>query len=67
MPIEVPSYVQVRRKTTDDDTNVGLKLYEEEIEWSHVVDTLWIIAKRQANMKNGERQIPNWTGFNYLL
>ena len=67
LPIDIPSYVQVRRKNTHDETNVYLKLYEEEINRSHVVDTVWIIAKRQATMKNIEQQISNWTGFIYLL
>lgn len=63
----MPSYVQIKRKNTESTTEVQLDMYKEEVRRSHVVDTMWIIAKIQARKRNIEQNIPNWTGFNYLL
>ena len=67
LPLEMSPYHQIKRKNTDSSTNVQLSMYKEEIKHSHMVDTLWVIARSQANKKNVEQQIPNWTGYNYLM
>ena len=67
LPLEIPSYVQIKRRSTDNTTNVELNVNQEEAQHSRMIDTLWIIAKSQANRMNLEQQIPNWTGFNYLM
>ena len=67
LPLEMPSYVMVKRKNTEGPTSVELSMHQHEIRRSHMVDTLWIIARSQANKLNLEQQIPGWTGFNYLM
>ncbi len=67
LPLEMPSYVQVKRQNTEDPTSVELSMHQEEIQRSRAVDTMWIIARSQASKANLEQQIPGWTGFNYLM
>ncbi len=67
LPLEMPSYVQIKRKYTESTTEVQLDMYQGVVQRSLVVDTMWIIAKSQARKRNIEQNIPNWTGFNYLL
>ena len=57
----------VKRKNTKGPTSVELSMHQDEIRHSRMVDTLWIIARSQANKLNLEQQIPGWTGFNYLM
>ena len=67
LPLEMPSYLMVKRKNTEGPTSVELSMHQDEIRRSRMVDTLWIIARSQANKLNPEQQIPGWTGFNYLM
>ena len=67
LPLEMPSYVQVKRRNTEGPTNVELSMHQEEIQRSRGVYTLWVIARSQANIANLEQQIPGWTCFNYLM
>ena len=61
MVTEIPPYIQFKRKNTEGQTDVELNLYNKELELSHAIDTLWVIARSQAS-KNGRQQtIPNWT------
>ena len=64
---EIAPYIQVKRKCTEVQTDVELNMYKEEVQYSHEVDTLWIIAKSQSKKLGIQQQIPNWTGFNYLV
>jgi hypothetical protein len=65
--LEMPSYIQVKRKNTENATGVQLSMHQEESQRSCVVDTLWVVARMQATKANVEQQIPSWTGFNYLM
>ena len=67
MPNEIVPCDKVKKKSTEAPVDVDLSLFMEEVERSHITDTLWIIAKRQATCNRMQQQIPNWTGFNYLL
>ena len=42
-------------------------MHEEKERFSHMTDTLWVMAKSQAHANHAEQRIPNWTGFNYLI
>ena len=67
LPLEMPWYVMVKRKNTEGPTSVKLSMHQDEIRRFRMIDTLWIIARSQANKLNLEQQIPGWTGFNYLM
>ena len=45
---EIAPYIEVKRKCTEVPTDVDLNLYEEEVQYSREIDTLWIIAKSQS-------------------
>ena len=64
---EIAPYIQVKRKCTEAPTDVDLNLYEEEVQYSREIDTLWVVAKSQSSKLGIEQKIPNWTGFNYLI
>lgn len=67
MALELPAYVRVKRRSTEIHTDVPLNLYAREEQGSRAIDTLWVISKLQSCSVNAEQEIPNWTGFNYLL
>ena len=53
--------------STEVQPDVDLNLYQDYVQNSHGVDTLWIIAKSQAKKICIQQKISNWTGFNYLV
>ena len=65
--IKMPTYIQIKRQNPNIETKVQRNMYEEAERRSHVVDTVWVIAKLHAAANNCEHAIPNWTGFNYML
>jgi hypothetical protein len=67
MGVELPPYIQIKRRSTEIHTQVPLNLYAEGERRSHAIDTLWVVSKLQSHKINAEQEIPNWTGFNYLL
>ena len=67
MLTEIAPYMQIKRMSTEVQPDVDLNLYQDYVQNSHVIDTLWIIAKSQAKKIGIQQQIPNWTGFNYLV
>ena len=66
MTTEIPVYIQTKRQNTDIHQDVQQNMHEEE-RFSHMTDTLWVMAKSQAHANRAEQRIPNWTGFNYLI
>jgi len=67
LPLEVPSYVMVKWKNMEGPSSVELSMHQDEIWHSHIIDTLQIIARSQANKSNLEQEIPGWTDFNELM
>ena len=53
--------------STEVQPDVDPNLYQGYVQNSHVINTLWIIAKSQAKKIGIQQQIPNWTGFNHLV
>ena len=64
MTTEIPAYVEVKRQNTESHKDIQRNMYEERERFSHMTDTLWVIAKFQARANHS---IPNWTGFNYMI
>lgn len=67
MAIEIPTYVHIKRQNTENLRNIQRNMFETDERRSFAIDTMWIIAKCQANIANVEQNIPNWTGFNSML
>ena len=64
---EIPSYMHIKRKNTDTEVAVQLNVHQKEREFSHIIRTIWVIARSQASKLCVQQTIPNWTGFNYLM
>ena len=67
MTNEMPSYMHIKRKNTDTEVAVQLNVHQKEREFSHIIDTIWVIVRSQASKLCVQQTIPNWTGFNYFM
>ena len=67
MAIEILVYVQIKRQNIENLSNIERNMFEMDEQRSFAMDTMWIIAKCQANIANVQQNIHNWTGFNYML
>ena len=49
MTNEMPSYMHIKQKNTDTEVEVELNVHQQERRISHIIDTIWVIGRNQAN------------------